>query len=486
MNVFEEIPDDVEVIGEALENAENEKNTGLINKTLETAKKLLSKYTNNKFIEIKLYYDIAIGNSKLAILKTDDTNEYTEKTILFYRKALRIYDNFRKYTIKSDSKKINFLEYVAMKCYTNLGIQFMNLSRYISAIDNFHNALLINDCFAMASLNLSLCLLYYGHFQARIYEKQYFYHAAYYYFKKTETNRLNLENQAFLEDLKNKFSIFTDDFIHDFLEKPLNLPELKFNGKKEIKYRQYISIFRLFLEPCCEILSPASCFMQDSLVFFDIKLQKDFFGLLNQIKSEFSYARNLWYETTVLKEPKEHLADRELFLVDLNDTAQHSYRDFLLRTAFKTLYSLFDKIALFINYYFDIGIVGNEISFKNIWKNKDLRINKLNPYEKISKLFDDNILLKAMYWIQKDLIEDDETNITEPTSIKMCKLRNDMEHNALQTIINLPQNKEILFTEYVSEYDIEESTFTLLKLARETIIYLVFSVYQKKYGGKGD
>ena len=41
---------------------------------------------------------------------------------------------------------------------TNLGNSYSDIGRYISAIDCFSNALLINDNFAMASLNLSRLL----------------------------------------------------------------------------------------------------------------------------------------------------------------------------------------------------------------------------------------------------------------------------------------------------------------------------------------
>ena len=148
----------------------------------------------------------------------------------------------------------------------------------------------------------------------------------------------------------------------------------------------------------------------------------------------------------------------------------------MMRTAFKTCYSLFDRIGFFINEYFKVGLTGTKISFKNVWKNKltDARGNVYysipNP---IITAHCDNLFVRAMYWLQKDFYEKKEINVTTPHAVPIFKMRNDMEHNCLRTGKQL---KNLSFTVYTTEGEIENNTFRLLKLAREIIIYLCLAI----------
>lgn len=115
----------------------------------------------------------------------------------------------------------------------------------------------------MASLNLSLLLFRYADFQIKDYEQNYFHHACYYY-TQTENCKINLEKQAYFEDLKSYISLFDSTYIKKFLSKPLILPILHVDRQDEIDYRNYLLLFRLFLDLCLDILS-APCFAVDSL-----------------------------------------------------------------------------------------------------------------------------------------------------------------------------------------------------------------------------
>lgn len=427
--------------------------------------------------KMQIYYDIANAFHDLRVIEGIDEEHYLEKEIYHLRCALDLYEN-NYYDDKSNSAETKVAQYIAMRSYTNLGNAYQAIGRYIVAIDCLQNALIISNDFAMASLNLSLLLFRYAHLQIKNYEQNYYHHACYYYYKQTENCKINLENPEYFENLKSYISLFKPAYVESFLSKPLDLPAFNVDSQDEADYRNYLLLFRLFLEPCLDILSDP-CFAVDSLnlpfkePYTD--RQKEFIGLFNQIKQEYNWARLLWYKTSTV-ESYEHYSDKELDLLDMGDCADHSLKESMMRTAFKVSYSLFDRIGFFINEYFEVGLTGTKISFKNVWKDKlingqgKIYFSIPNP---LMKAHPDNPLVRAMYWLQKDFYEKKEINITTPHAVPIFKMRNDMEHNCLRTG---KQPENLSFTVYTTEGKIEQNTFQLLKLAREIIIYLCLAI----------
>lgn len=233
----------------------------------------------------------------------------------------------------------------------------------------------------------------------------------------------------------------------------------------------------MFLEPCAEIL-PDPCFLVDSLVLpFNAEEGKDeFIGLFNQLKSEYIHARYLWYITEDNKQ--KYFFEKNIDLVDIKDTANYSYNDTLMRMSFRIIYSAFDRIGFFINEYFNVGLKGSNVSFKNIWKeelkgrNGEIYFTIPNPLTKHL----DNVGLKALYWLQKDLVDKKEVCVTDPHSMIMFEMRNNMEHNVLRTVDNSTISKTSKFTTFATDRQIEHNTFRILKLFREALIYLVIAV----------
>lgn len=278
--------------------------------------------------------------------------------------------------------------------------------------------------------------------------------------------------------MKSNISLFDSAYVENYLNKPLELPLFEVDNQDEADYRNYLLLFRLFLDPCLEILSD-HCFAVDSINLpFEAPYsdrEKEFIGLFNQIKQEYNWARLLWYKTST-EEANEHYSDRELDLVDTGDSSDHSLRESMLRTAFKAAYSLFDRIGFFINQYFEVGLTDTKVSFKNIWKEQLIDGNGQVYFtipKPIMNTHSDNPLVKAMYWLQKDFYERKEINVTTPHAERIFQMRNDIEHNCLRTGT---QSHNTSFTKYTTEGKIENNTFRLLKLARELIIYLCLAV----------
>jgi len=442
-------------------------------------RKLHRKYiiTGDFNIPTKMQISYNIANAYGDLRKITE-EKYFEKEIYYFRYAIDLYEKnfFEIDDGNTNNAENNVAKYIAMKVYTNIGNSMRAIGRYISAIDCFNNALLINNTFAMASLNLSFTLFRCADLQIKSYEQSYYHHACYHYYEQTKKFKINLEEQEYLPRLEKNMNMFHRDYVDNYLTKELSLPKFEVNNQVELDYRNYILTHGLFLEPCLDILRDW-CFAVDSInlpLQSDSPENKEFIGLFNQIKQEYNTARYLWYESTVLRDPlltdeTMHISDKELDIISLSDTANHSYRENLLRVSFKTAYSLFDRVGFFINKFFSVGLKGRNISFKNIWKE-----TAPNP---IMKVYGQNALVSAMYWLQKDFYEDEQTNITSPNAEPIYRMRNDMEHNCLRTVDTIPKNiKEYSFTKFTTEYQIENNTYKLLKLLREIIIYLCLAV----------
>lgn len=444
---------------------------------IEKAKILANNNEYNVPTKMQIYYDIANAYHDIRMVTGEIEESHLEKEIYYFRYVLNIYESkFYADTENTENIEEQVAENIAIRAYVNLGNAFQVVGRYIVAMDNYYNALNLNSEYAMASLNLSCVLFDYAELQIKDYEKRYYYHAGYHYYQQAKHDKVNLESQEHLKKLEDYIKIFSPEYIENFLSKDLRLPLLQVCNNEEIEYRKKLLFYRLFLDPCLDILSEP-CFAIDSinLPFKEpySNEEKEFIGLFNQIKQEYHWARYLWYEVSDIFDgelPQNYL-DRQLNLIDTGDFSNYSLQESMLRTAFRVAYSLFDRIGFFINQYFDIELKGTRVSFKNIWK------DKLNNKEKvpnpIMSTHSDNLFVHAMYWLQKDFWESEETNITAPNAIKISKMRNDMEHNCLRTG---RKTGEALFTIYTTENEIENNAFQLLKLARELIIYLCLAV----------
>lgn len=439
--------------------------------------------------KMQLYYDIALAYADIRCLNEEE--QALEKEILNYRRSIEIYENHFEYEDDDDGetpKAMTEEKYIAMRTFCNLGNTFRQMNRYLSAITCFFNALNISNDFAMASLNLSSALFEFSIFQTNSRAIDCLRHAGYYYYHQAERCKINLEGPLGEVELQRMKDFWIKRAEHDypesFLGKDLEFPLSSYETEEEIDYRSWIGLFRLFLNVEGEI-SPLSTFWVDDIQLpanSDTTTGKEYTGLFNQIKEEYISARYLWYLTSELGEPKNPYADKNSGIVDLADGAEYSIRENLLRLSLKAAASLFDRIGFFINSYFNVGFEGLEIGFKTIWKDersakKGKQRVKVPVQNPLSQQRLDNPFLDAIYWLQKDFVQDGDVSLTSDTANRIVKMRNDMEHNCLRTLKVLnskPQNS--IFTKYTSEGYIEKNTFETLRMLHESIIYLVLAV----------
>ena len=124
--------------------------------------------------------------------------------------------------------------------------------------------------------------------------------------------------------------------------------------------------------------------------------------MFNQIKQEYVQARFLC--CSIKKLNKVHLADENVSLVNCFDYTQCSFRIEGLKTAFKTLYSLLDKVAMFINEYYLLGINPRMVNFHSIW----------NSFNSLDIILTKNIGLSSIYQITKNFDNEDNSLTANP------------------------------------------------------------------------
>ena len=188
------------------------------------------------------------------------------------------------------------------------------------------------------------------------------------------------------------------------------------------------------------------------------------FEMFNQVKEEYIYARYLLFEV-INPKAKVHFADKETHLEDILNYSSYSIRLEKLKTAYRTLYSILDRIAFLLNSYLELGISEWEVNFDSIWKRLEEKENK-------------NIALSALHWINRDFKEK-FGNADIPYTKKLKKLRNALEHKFVSIHMfpverNVEIGKDYIYR--VSEENLVEYSLDLLKLIREAVIELMIAI----------
>jgi len=259
-------------------------------------------------------------------------------------------------------------------------------------------------------------------------------------------------------------------------------------GKVEREYRQWCLSRRLFLNPLND-LGPVAIAARDILGNPTVVTHPDdgptYVGFYNQLKQEFVTARLLLYEGTTARAP--HFADRDVCLYDTSDYPVYSVAAEKTKLAFRAAYSLFDKIAYFLNDYLGLGIPERQVSFKTLWFAKQKKTQGLRPELENYR----NWPLRGLFWLGRDLSEEGEGvgEALEPDGRELSTLRNHAEHKYLK--LHDPWSPSLReacrqagFGDRLAcsaaREDFEAKALRVLKLARSALIYLSLGMTEEE------
>jgi hypothetical protein len=200
--------------------------------------------------------------------------------------------------------------------------------------------------------------------------------------------------------------------------------------------------------------------------------------VLNRLKSEFSFARHLYFEYRTEEQDYELLHDScfsELFNDELLGIDVEK-----LRTAFRSCFGILDKIAVAICELLDLYPPKGEVYFQSFWQlDQDNRREKFNSQKSPGLL--------ALYSIATDL---NDRKGGEWSFFK--QLRNDLEHEFV--VVHKTYNPSDIYKSYefiknivfINEEDFLNHLERLFQLTRSAIFSFVFAVRDKALNEKED
>lgn len=427
----------------------------LVQEGLEVGEKCLKRDEYKKY-QADIHYNL--GNGYLSLFTLSERNrgiegipqsENLQKAKSHLRKATKSADDF-------DLKK---------QLWVNYGNCLDTLGRGVEAFDAYNRALEIDPNFPMAVGNKAQALCFFadicGEYSGAMYLQAY-----------QDINSI-IENQdltkfggvrakqSFERQLKKIESVFKDK---RHLSKRLR--HRKYNSTKLSDFEKFYLDFciteRLFLnfhihEGQCEAAIRDPIFIS---LITDIEDDESFYRLakhINEIKEDYAIARLLLAQSQYKRKDFDSISRRTTFANTL-DYSQFNLYYGLLKSSFKEAYNILDKVSVFINDYYKLGLKENSIYFKTIWQ-KDTRIRD-------EILNSKNISLYALYDIHQDFRCGYYHNITD--------IRHALTHRKI-VFFDLPPegaNKKNDKCNIYYETMLKE-TINLMRLVRSAIIYLV-------------
>lgn len=378
--------------------------------------------------------------------------------------------------------------------YVNLGNSFSHYGRTINAIKYYDKAIALKHWhkdvvnypnYFKALINKAKDLEYYANLDYDDGHKEYFIKFAYKLYKEA-LNIFEKNKHKYYIDLSIINDILRRVNFYNKFEKIEDIEyfesyKIKFS-KNEDKYRKWCLNNKLFLNSLND-LGNYDIVAYDPLNLPNLitKIDEGFPKIItnfNQIKQEYITYRCLLFEGINENTPKYF--DKETTITDDYDYNLYSIHIEKIKIAFRGFYSIFDKIAYFLNDYLFLNINNNQIYFSNIWyeyKNRQ-KVGIKNIFNE-----SENLALRGLFLISKDLFDDKEKEffeVLEPEAQKINDIRNHLEHKFISIklfnsqLLNM-EDRERNFS--ISQDELEEKTIHLAQLVREAIIYLSFAIH---------
>jgi hypothetical protein len=376
---------------------------------------------------------------------------------------------------------------------TNLANQLNTVGRFVDALEYWDGALEVTPRFGMALGNRGLGLRAYaralydpGHQRLLLF----FAHA-----NLAAAIARSAQYKGGGYESAKAFFQRTKEWIETVIDVPRVRDRIDLDGhdmgasKHEKHYRQWCLQHRLFLNPLND-LGPYPIAAQDvfTLPSYTTRIDEPpmFSGFFNQMKQEYASARWLFYEAAHAADV--HFSDRRVALHNTLDYPSYGLAVEKMRIAFRVAYSLFDKIAVFLDAYMKLRINENNIYFRSLWyKNADARQRILRPeFERF-----ENWPMRGLYWLAKDLFEPGFRDVMEPDAQKLYVIRNRLEHGYLkihEMILPPPKRGSLadrLCTDRlaysIGRQDLHDKTMRVFKLSRAALIYLSLAMHREEH-----
>jgi len=219
----------------------------------------------------------------------------------------------------------------------------------------------------------------------------------------------------------------------------------QFESDRQKKYLSWCADNRLFINDLNDVCKSEIVY-QDVLGlssftqrFNDLLSETDeltYHGNYDEIKNDYCYARYLMYQAMSIENDEIHYFNKTFQHVDTRCGAIDNLKVSHLKSAFKILYSLFDKIAYFIHRFFDLNDISkdNKIYIDKLFQK--LNGKSWKPNEKLEG--GQNHFINALFFILQELRDvkgfESVSKWINPSAEKFSEIRNAMEHRSLVVV----------------------------------------------------
>lgn len=373
--------------------------------------------------------------------------------------------------------------------YTNLGNCFSHIGRFVEALWYYDKALVILPDFGMANGNKAIMLSDYAR---TLYDGGHtciFLKKAHSLLKSALAHPLE---PGASEGFSRQKNLIESILRPAFLSTPTDLDNFSMGSDEEEKaYRTWCLRERLFLNPLNDLghypIASRDILTAPSIVV-GLNEGPYYPALFNALKQEYVSARYLLYAGIQAVDP--HFSDRDVLLYNTLDYPAYGLATEQVKIAFRMAYSIFDKVAFFLNHYLGLQIPERRTYLRTIWfKHGKKKVDLLSEFK--SK---ENLPMRGLYWLSKDLFYDDKgfREAIEPDARDLNNYRNQLEHKylklhmdewagplAFQDTFGKAMMDSLAFSVY--RRDFEQSVISIMRLVRAALIYLSLGVHIEEY-----
>ncbi len=238
-------------------------------------------------------------------------------------------------------------------------------------------------------------------------------------------------------------------------------PKVDFDQIPDGAYERWVNENYLRINRYCDIDAHSQLSLKDNVQVEQVCDTKERSELLatmyTEIHKSFVLTRKKLYDV---------LCSQEDF-----DTEQ-------LKMIYKNIYSVLDKIAMFLSVYLDLPIEAHKVDFATIWVDK----SRKNIQSKILA-HENNLSLLALYNIKQDVYGSSFVDylIDEQTK-DLKRIRNFLEHKFVKVQSGAMTYNDFQMT--ISKEELSLNTIRLAQLIRCAIIYLCNFVMHAEYDKK--
>jgi hypothetical protein len=433
---------------------------------------------------------------KNAELEASEKERMYERSLYLYRVVMDLCQmSYRKLDENYNEKRTkieplpnaeHYIKGLQLQTAVNYSNLLSQCGRYVKSINNLN--IVRRFDFPMATGNTALKIIDYSHF-SRSHQNIMLYFSFHMLEKVLDENVNFPEKKEGNEQLLSYSNSIKKHLGEEYLKADYSLVDFlkPFDSlcDKEIKYRTWIGNNGLALHHLNDIFSDMEVaydplHLPSLIEEVGSSIIPRYHGVFNQIKQEYVSARFWIYEGLVNRDV--HYSDKKVYLVNTLDYPVYGMRIEQIKAAYRSVYSIFDKIAYFLNKYLSLGISENLISFHTLWYEK--KGGKDLQRDAVVEIKNNNYALNGLWWIYKDLRNKTvyKDKHIDPLLSKISKVRNAMEHRYLKILdyfddnMSNESNRIDDYAYNIGFEDFEKLTIGLLRLTREAIIQLTMIV----------